>query len=225
MKRAIIPIVFIVIFLLIPLARAGQGVLLPNTVDNMSYSASFSYPDTLRHEGNYSVSMSMMVLFNNASITNINITQIDILVVPENVNPNATYHEVEKYFIGEQWTYDRSIPLYTLHRANLGETVVANFNDTRLFELGYNFNETIAKIYVEIQFRVQTGTTQYSWYPLVYYADVGEMPRVQLLPSTSPQGDNPLFLDPRIILVILIIVVGCILVLLAFRFRGKREHQ
>ncbi len=224
MKRAIIPIVFIVISLLIPLAKAGQGVLLPNTVDNMTYSASFSYPDTLRHEGNYSISISMTVLFNNASITNINITEIDILVVPENVNPNATYHDVKKYFIGGQFTYDRSIPLYAIRRANLGETVVANFNDTRLFEWDY-FNETTAKIYVEIQFRVQTGTTQYSWYPFVYYADVGEMPRVQLLPSTSPQGNNPLFLDPRIILVILIIVVGCNLVLLAFRLKRKKQQQ
>jgi hypothetical protein len=219
MKATVLLIVLGIVLVLLPSARAGQGILLPNVVSGVTYAISFSYPDTLKHGENYTVSMNMAVLFNNASITNVNVMQIDVFVVPENVNPSSAFHEMTKYFVGEQQASDYSHPLYTIRRELLGETVVANFDEILLTE-GNSINEgRIGKFYVEIQFEVETNT---AYYPLIYYADVGEMPGVQLLPSELVQVGSPLYQNAGLIVAGILGIGGCLVFLVAIR-RRKSE--
>lgn len=216
MKAAVFLIVLGMVLVFLPSARAGQGILLPNAVGGVMYAISFSYPDTMKDGENYTISMNMAVLFNNASVSNINIMQIDVFVVPENENPTSTDQGMTKYFFAEQWTNDFSKPLYTIHKANLGETVVANFHEIRLIEGNSIDEKRIAKIYVEVQFQVETDA--YS-YPLTYYADAGEMPRVQLLSSEPVQVDNPLYQNLGLIVALILGIGGCLVFLLAIRLR------
>jgi len=150
------------------------------------------------------------------SVSNVNVMQIDVFVVPENVNPTSAFHEMTKYFVGEQQASDYSKPLYTIRRELLGETVVANFNEIRLTEWNSINERRIAKFYVEVQFQVETDT---NYYPLAYYADVGEMPRVQLLPSELVQVGSPFYQNVGMIAAALLGVGGCLVFLLAIRLR------
>jgi hypothetical protein len=220
MKILITFLISITFILFAPLARAGQGILLPNAVSGVMYAVAFSYPDTLRHGENYTVSMNMAVLFNNVSVKSISITQIDFFVVPENENPSGSNHEVVKYFVGEQWISGHSEPLYVIRRESLGETVVANFNETQLNELDYFSKGTTAKMYVEIQFFVSTDTARY---PFTYFADSGEMPRVQLLPSESAVTTISLYENAGILAAILLGTIGCAIFLIALRLRANKR--
>jgi hypothetical protein len=221
MKIFIAFLILITFLLFAPPALAGQGILLPNVVSGVTYAVAFSYPDTLRHGENYTVSMNMAVLFNNVSVDSVSVTQIDFFVVPENENPSGSNHEVVKYFVGGQWASGHSEPLYVIRRESLGETVVANFNETELNELDYFNERTIAKMYVEIQFVVSTDT---AFYPLTYFADSGEMPRVQLLPSESAVTIISFYKNAGILAAILLGAGGCAIFLVALRLRPNRKQ-
>jgi hypothetical protein len=220
MKILVAFLILITFLVCAPLARAGQGILLPNAVSGVTYAVAFSYPDTLRHGENYTVSMNMAVLFNNVSIDSISVTQIDFFVVPENENPSGSNHEVVKYFVGEQRAFDQFEPLYVIRKGSLGETVVANFNEIQLNESDYFNERTTAKMYVEIQFVVSTDIT---FYPLTYFADSGEMPRVQLLPSEPAATTISFYENAGILASIFLGTGGCAIFLVALRLRSNRK--
>ena len=222
MKAAIFLVVLGMVFAFLPSARAGQGILLPNAVNSVLYAVAFSYPDTMKDGENYTISMNMAVLFNNVSVSNINIMQIDVFVVPESEKPTSTNHEMAKYFFSEEWTDDFSNPLYVIHKAKLGETVVANFNDMRLIEGNPIDEKRTGKIYVEVQFQVETDLNSY---PLIYYSDAGEMPRVQLLPSEQALVADPFTQNIGLIAALTLGIGGCLMFLLAIRLRRLRFEK
>lgn len=227
MRIIIFLVVFAYIFLLITSSNAGQGTTLPNTIQGITYSVSFGYPDILRQDKNHTISMSMAITFNNASVTNINITEIHVYVVSEDVNIDPYHHDVTRYFLGEQYAYDRaSKPLYRIDRRTLGETVVADFSDTRLFEWDYFNEEVTGKIYVEVELRVQTnltiGVMPYG-YTLIHFSGAGEMPRVQLLPRESLSSSDLLYENLGLIVGLILVIIG--VVVTAIYFQRKRIKQ